>query len=477
MAVAVAGMIATSAVFVAKWVWMGAQALVQAARMAAAWFIALGPIGWVAGAIVGIVALVILNWDKISAWTAKAWSATAKFVTDAVSKIADWIQAKFPALYNVIASYMTMAKDIIAASWNYIKGTFTNVLAFLSALVKGDFEGMKSAVSNQMTTIKTLVTTIWNAIKSHFSAVLTFLLTTVGAKFTEIVSSVRAKMDSVKSTIQSKWEEAKAAAVSKISAMLTAVIQKFAEIVNNVRNKMTEAKTALSNKWEEAKSATSSKLANLVSTVITFFAQVVSRVREKMAEAVSVLGQKVGEMPGKVLSFVGAMLSAGGELVNGLISGITNMGSAAIDAISGVVGGVIGKAKSLLKINSPSRVFTEFGAFVSEGLAIGVESKESAAVRAVTSMANAMTDAFNPQFSTAGVAMAGVSMPSMDVSKQMDGVSAQVRNGLNIEADVNGSGGNNAPTSNNYYITVDAKNVREFNDVVRLFDKQKLRQQ
>lgn len=312
MVTAVAKMTATAAVFVAKWVWMGVQSLLQAARMAAAWFIALGPIGWVAGAIVGIVALVILNWDKVSAWTAKAWSAISSFVVNAVSKIAGWVQSKFPALYNVIASYMNMAKSIISTVWNGIKATFSNVLSFLKALVKGDFQGMRNAIQSQMNLAKSTIQQIWGAIKSYLSTL----------------------------------------------------------------------------------------LGTLVSTFSSMFSKIVSTIRSKTSEAVSTLRSKVGEMPGAVRAFAGAMLSAGADLVRGLINGIKNMGGAAVEAITGVVGGLVSKAKSLLKIKSPSRVFMEIGDFVGQGLAKGVTGTAKQVAAAGATLASKLTKAMTDKKTT-----------------------------------------------------------------------------
>ncbi|MEU5130033.1 phage tail tape measure protein [Streptomyces mobaraensis] len=61
---------------VAAWAIMGAQSLIQAARMAAAWVIAMGPVGWITAAVLGLVALVIANWDAIKSGTAAAWDWT-----------------------------------------------------------------------------------------------------------------------------------------------------------------------------------------------------------------------------------------------------------------------------------------------------------------------------------------------------------------------------------------------------------------
>src|SRR5690625_6325599 len=79
-------------------------------------------------------------------------------------------------------------------------------------------------------------------------------------------------------------------------------------------------------------------------------------------------------MTGKVIEFVYDMASAAKDLIKGLIDGIKNMSDRAIEEITGVVGGVVDKAKSLLKIKSPSRVFEQIGAWTGEGLVDGMIS-------------------------------------------------------------------------------------------------------
>jgi hypothetical protein len=101
----VARMAWASAQFVAKYAWMAAKALFHAARMAASWFIALGPVGWVIGIIIGLVALIIANWDKVSAWTSKTWN-----------KLVGYVKAG--------------GKQV----WNFIKDTFNKVVGYLTGL-------------------------------------------------------------------------------------------------------------------------------------------------------------------------------------------------------------------------------------------------------------------------------------------------------------------------------------------------------
>ncbi|MGN7409971.1 hypothetical protein [Sporosarcina sp. SAFN-010] len=114
-------------------------------------------------------------------------------------------------------------------------------------------------------------------------------------------------------------------------------------------------------------------------------------VKQKTVEAVVALGKEIGKIPGKVLEFRSQMLSAGKDLVMGLINGIKNMAKDAIGAITGVVSGVVNKAKSLLKIHSPSRVFISIGEFVGKGMAIGVSATRKANEKAIQGVTAAVT--------------------------------------------------------------------------------------
>jgi phage-related protein len=127
MVVALAKMVATSAVFVAKWAWMGVKALFHAARMAAAWFIALGPIGWVTAAVIALAVLIIANWDKVKKWTVKIWSAVWGWIKDIASKIKNWVSNKFGALRDSV-------QDIMSSAWNIIKDIWNNILNFFESI-------------------------------------------------------------------------------------------------------------------------------------------------------------------------------------------------------------------------------------------------------------------------------------------------------------------------------------------------------
>lgn len=91
---------------------------------------------------------------------------------------------------------------------------------------------------------------------------------------------------------------------------------------------------------------------------------------------------------------VGRFRTFGVNIIQGLIGGIKSMAGAVKSAIAGVAKGVITTPKRLLGINSPSRVFRQFGSWVSEGLAIGIDKGSQKPVSAIGSVASGVTANF-----------------------------------------------------------------------------------
>lgn len=192
---AIAGAIAMgiqAALVVGSWVLMGVQATLQALKMAAAWFIALGPIGWVAGAVIGLVALIIANWTKVKDWTVKAWTAASTAVSSAWSAIVRFgseawlkIKAVFDTINTVIrtvlgAAFIWLRDSVIKPVWDsissVISGVWNNgikpIFDILMKVVEGDlpgaFEVGKKAIEN-----------IWNGIKKIAAKPVDFIVNTV----------------------------------------------------------------------------------------------------------------------------------------------------------------------------------------------------------------------------------------------------------------------------------------------------------
>lgn len=92
----------------------------------------------------------------------------------------------------------------------------------------------------------------------------------------------------------------------------------------------------------------------------------------------------------KVLSYFGVELPAkftgfGAMILDGLKNGILSRVQAVKDAISGAVSGVIDKARNILGIHSPSRVFMGIGDYTMQGMANGILNANALPITAAQS--------------------------------------------------------------------------------------------
>jgi len=101
---------------VAGWVLMGTQSLIQAGRMAAAWLIAMGPVALVIAAVIGLVALVIANWDTIKQATLAAWNWVWEKIKWVGEKLVEFF-LNF-TLVGLIIKHWQSIKDGTVRVWN-----------------------------------------------------------------------------------------------------------------------------------------------------------------------------------------------------------------------------------------------------------------------------------------------------------------------------------------------------------------------
>ncbi|MFD8581504.1 hypothetical protein ACFV2A_01305 [Streptomyces californicus] len=91
---------------------MAARAVAWAVVMAAQWLIAMGPIGWVIAAVVGLVALIVANWDRIKQWTSAVWG---------------WVWSKIKGIGTAIVNFFVQWNlvAIFLRHWDRIKAGAT----------------------------------------------------------------------------------------------------------------------------------------------------------------------------------------------------------------------------------------------------------------------------------------------------------------------------------------------------------------
>ncbi len=161
-----------------------------------------------------------------------------------------------------------------------------------------------------------------------------------------------------------------------------------------------------------------------------------------------------------LVSLKDRFFTAGGDLMDGLVNGITSRVQMVRDAIGGVADDVGAWFREKLGIASPSKVFMQYGGWISEGAALGIQGGQGAVRTAALAMATAATSAV-PM--VAGAAALG---PDGQPTLQAQALRLDTRPPLMAQATGPRAGGGGGPST--YNITINAAPGMDPKELVRL---------
>lgn len=152
------------------------------------------PLTWVAlaiGALIGIIVLLWLNWDKVSKWFTTSWATFKKFATQLWTDIKNnwntqmgqtesdlkkiwtaistWCSTAWGAIKTKASSIFNSLKSDLSGIWNSISGTAKSVWGGIKSTASDVWNGIKNTISKAINDAKSAVSTGINAIKGFFS--------------------------------------------------------------------------------------------------------------------------------------------------------------------------------------------------------------------------------------------------------------------------------------------------------------------
>lgn len=326
------------AVIVAQWAWMGVQALLHAAKVAAAWLIAMGPIGLVIAAVVGLVAIIVLNFDKIKEWIGKAWEwvkekttivweAITGFFTHIWSDITNAVSVGLENIKGWLSTAWEWIKDKAATAWEAIKWIILGPVGAIARLIWENWETIKGWLSAAWEWIKGRAEDVWNGILSFFTGI-----------WERIKSAHDAAIEWLKSLLSTAWENMK---------------RNLSEAWERIRG-------ALNAAWDAIKQGVSER----INGVITF----------------------VRELPGKAVEALGnikdLLVQKGRDVIQGLWDGMTEIWN----KVTGWIGGIVSWIKEHKgPLSLDKKLLTPAGQAIMRGFEEGLESGKSPILRGLRS--------------------------------------------------------------------------------------------
>ncbi|MEH7053549.1 phage tail protein [Bacillus velezensis] len=389
---------------------LAAQAAAQAARMAASWVIAMGPIGWITAAVIGLVALIIVNWDTVKSATIAVWGAISSWLSTVWTGIktiatSTWngIKSFFSNVWNGIVSAAKTIwnglKTFFSSVWNGMKTAFTAVWNGVKSFATSTWKGIVSVGKSVWNGLKTFFTNLWNGVKKVFSAVWNGIKTAVTAVWKGMVSVGKTTWNGLK-TFFTSWLNTQKKIFSTvwnaIKTVVTTVWKAVSSTAKSIWNGLKSffssmlngTKSVFTSVWNAVKGFVTGLWKGLVSTAKSLFNSMKNAISGIMKSAKSTI---TSIWNGVMKFFRGINLwQIGKNIIQGLINGISGMAGALASKVKSMANAIPNGMKKLLGIHSPSRVMRDqVGYHVGTGMAAGIDKSQGKVKAAAAKAAKA----------------------------------------------------------------------------------------
>ena len=294
----------------------------------------------------------------IAAWTAIGTLATA--VTAAFGAAVAIVTS--PVFLTVAAIGALVAVGVLLyRNWDTIKAKAIEVFNALPAPVQEAFGNIKEI----FTTVKDWAGAAFDFLAPNVKATMGLVSAVFTAGWATIKGIFTTSFDVIKGVVSSGFEVIKAVFSTSITVIATVFNTGFELVKNTI-------KTA----FNAIKALARGDIAGFVTIIGSGLKNAVSIVTGGVANIAKAFG-----------GLASKLYNIGIDAVQGLINGVKAKISGAISVAKNLASSVSDTVKNFFVIRSPSRLFKQYGEWLSEGLALGIKGKESEAVQAALSLA------------------------------------------------------------------------------------------
>ncbi|UNE49961.1 hypothetical protein F5K02_03485 [Bacillus amyloliquefaciens] len=389
---------------------LAAQAAAQAARMAASWVIAMGPIGWITAAVVGLVALIIANWDTvksatiaawgaISSWLSTVWTGIKTIATSTWNGITSFFSTVWNGIVSAAKSIWNGLKTFFTSVWNGMKTAFTTVWNGIKSFATSTWKGIVSVGKSVWNGLKTFFSSVWNGMKTSFTSIWNGIKTIATSIWKGVVSVGKSIWNGLK-TFFTSWLNTQKKIFSTvwnaIKTVVTTVWKAVSSTAKSIWNGLKSffssmlngTKSVFTSVWNAVKGFVTGLWKGLVSTAKSLFNSMKTAISGAMKSAKSTI---TSIWNGVMKFFRGINLwQIGKNIIQGLIKGIGGMAGALASKVKSMANAIPNGMKKLLGIHSPSRVMRDqVGYHVGTGMAAGIDKSQGKVKAAAAKAAKA----------------------------------------------------------------------------------------
>lgn len=346
-----------------------------------------GPVGWIIGIVVALVAVFVLLWNKcegfrnffIGLWNgivsvvSNAWNSFlegARPIVEALMNVWNALTEFFSALWNGIVSVATTVWngivevvtpiiEAIKTAWNSLVEFFTNLWnsitevattawSTLQPIVETVWTAIQQFITSAIQVIQNVITTgmqivqeVWNAVWTVFTTIVQTVWTVISTVISTVLNVIAGIINTVTSIIKGDWsgawENIKGIAQTVwegIKSVISTVINAISTIIGTVLGTIKNTVTTI---WNGIKDFISNTINNIKGTVIN----VANSLKDGFMNVLDSLKNGVSNAIDAVKGFFDRLWNvdlsgAGQAIMEGFLGGLKSMWGAVTDFVGGI---------------------------------------------------------------------------------------------------------------------------------------------
>lgn len=346
-----------------------------------------GPVGWIIGIVVALVAVFVLLWNKcegfrnffIGLWNgivsvvSNAWNSFlegARPIVEALMNVWNALTEFFSVLWNGIVSVATTVWngivevvtpiiEAIKTAWNSLVEFFTNLWnsitevattawSTLQPIVETVWTSIQQFITSAIQVIQNVITTgmqivqeVWNAVWTVFTTIVQTVWTVISTVISTVLNVIAGIINTVTSIIKGDWsgawENIKGVAQTVwegIKSVISTVINAISNIISTV---LSTIKNIVATIWNGIKDFISNAINNIKDTVINVanslkngFMNVLDSLKNGVSNAIDAVKDFFDRLWNIDLS------GAGQAIMEGFLGGLKSMWGAVTDFVGGI---------------------------------------------------------------------------------------------------------------------------------------------
>lgn len=412
-----------------------------------------GPVGWIIGIVVALVAVFVLLWNKcegfrnffIGLWNgivsvvSNAWNSFlegARPIVEALMNVWNALTEFFSVLWNGIVSVATTVWngivevvtpiiEAIKTAWNSLVEFFTNLWnsitevattawSTLQPIVETVWTSIQQFITSAIQVIQNVITTgmqivqeVWNAVWTVFTTIVQTVWTIISTVISTVLNVIAGIINTVTSIIKGDWsgawENIKGVAQTVwdgIKSVISTVINAIKDVISTVLGAIKNVVTTI---WNGIKDFISNAINAIKDTVIN----VGNALKDGFMNAMNALKDGVMGAIDSVKGFFDQLWNidlgaAGQAIMEGFLGGLKSMWGAVTDFVGGIASWI---AEHKGPISYDRRLLTPAG----QAIMVGFNTALMSGFEYVKSNVSGMADGIRSMFDDAGSRVSAMS--------------------------------------------------------------------